>query len=384
MITFIDWAAIYCTVASVTHLVSVGIAIFRCRRRDAASRAAVGSPPVTLLRPICGVEPFCADTLGSGFRLDYPELEIIFCAARGDDPAVAIVQRLIADHPLVPARLLIGDDRLSANPKLNNLVKGWRAARHKWIVMADSNVLLPVDSLQRLLGRWLPDTGAVSSLPIGSRPANFWAEVECAFLNTHAARFEYASEALGFGFAQGKTMLFRRDLVERAGGIGVLAADRAEDAAATKMVRAAGRRVRLVDQPFEQPLGRRGFAEVWSRQVRWARLRRHSFFWLFLPESLVGSALPTVCLAAIAAEREFSIAGSVGLLFGVWFGAEAILAHCAGWHLSWRTPAALLVRDLILPALWIASWAGSGFVWRGTAMRAERGGATEFAADLPA
>ena len=66
------------------------------------------------------------------------------------DPVVPVIERLIAQHPNVPSRILTGDDRISNNPKLNNLVKGWRAARHELIVMTDSNVLMPRDYLDRL------------------------------------------------------------------------------------------------------------------------------------------------------------------------------------------------------------------------------------------
>ena len=85
----------------------------------------------------------CYTKLLRSFHAGCPDLEVIFCAAREDDPAVGIVRRVIDEHPGVDARLLIGDERVSGNPKLNNLVKGWAAARHPWIVMIDSNVLLP-------------------------------------------------------------------------------------------------------------------------------------------------------------------------------------------------------------------------------------------------
>jgi len=127
--------------------------------------------------------------------------------------------------------------------------------------------------------------------PIGSQPDGFWAELECAFLNTYQARWQYIADAFGFGFAQGKTMLWRRADLDRAGGIEVLAREVAEDAAATKVVRGAGRKVQLVDRPFPQPLGYRSAAEVWHRQVRWARLRRASFFAYFLPEAVSGGVL---------------------------------------------------------------------------------------------
>ena len=128
----------------------------------------------------------------------------------------------------------------------------------------------------------------------------FWAELECAFLNTYQARWQYIADAFGFGFAQGKTMLWRRADLERAGGIEALANEVAEDAAATKVVRGAGLKVQLVDRPFPQPLGYRTAAEVWHRQVRWARLRRASFFAYFLPEAVSGGVLPMIALAVVA------------------------------------------------------------------------------------
>ena len=155
----------------------------------------------------------------------------------------------------MPARLIVGDEKVSANPKLNNCVRGWDAARHDWIILADANVLMPRDYIQRLLASWRRRTGLVCSMPLGSRPQNLWAELECAFLNSFEARWQYCAEAMGFGFAQGKSMLWRREVMDNGGGIRALAAEIIEDAAATKLVRQQGLSVNLVDSPFEQPLG---------------------------------------------------------------------------------------------------------------------------------
>jgi ceramide glucosyltransferase len=363
-----SWAAGFCALASALHLFSVTIAAIRCRRRAVRRSSAGGGPPVSLIRPLCGVDNFLEQTLSSTFRLDYADYEIIFCVARADDPAAAIARRLIDAHPQMPARLLIGADATSPNPKLNNVIKGWDAARHDWIILADSNVLLPSDYVQQLQAAWRGDTGLVCSVPIASRPANFWAELECAFLNTFQARWELAADGLGFGFAQGKNMLYRRDIVERGGGIRALGAEMAEDAATTKLIRSAGLRVRLVDHPFEQPLGCRTAAEVWRRQLRWARLRRMTFPLFFLPELFVGCVFPVLTGAYAAAIYGLNAAAVGALLLAGWFAAEALLARVAGWHLSWRLWLAFLLRDLLLPVLWIDAWLGDGFVWRGTEM----------------
>src|SRR5580704_9903501 len=262
--------ATFCIIATAGQIASIAIALFRFRRSrrgEAASQQQF--PPVSLVRPLCGLDNYAADTLRSTFDLDCPHYEILFCVASAKDPVVPLVESLIARHPQANARLLVGDDRVSSNPKLNNVVKGWHAARHDWVVLADSNVLMPRDYLQQLFASWHDDTGLVASPPVGCCPEGLWAELECAFLNTYQARWQYVIDTLGHGFAQGKTMLWRKADLDRAGGIEALGKEVAEDAAATKIVRSAGLRVRLVDRPFMQPLGRRGAAEVWNRQVRW-------------------------------------------------------------------------------------------------------------------
>jgi ceramide glucosyltransferase len=365
-------AALFCGIATFLHVLSVVIAALRCRPRIVEAQFRDPSlrhlPPVSVIRPVCGLENFAAETLRTSFELAYPDFELVFCVASGRDPVIALVRDLIAAHPHVTARLLIGDDPVSVNPKLNNCVKGWRAAAHDWIVIADSNVLMPSDYLQRLLATWTPDTGLVCSPPAGCRPEGFWANLECAFLNTYQARIQYFADTLGIGFAQGKTMLWRRHDLEAAGGIKALGAEIAEDAASTKVVRAAGLRVRLVDAPFGQPLGRRRMAEVWRRQTRWARLRRASFPLFFVPEIFGGAVFPLLAAGYAAHAAGVSTAGAVAALAIVWYGAEMALMKIARWHLTPLYPLHALVRDLMLPGLWIDGWIGTDFVWRGNQM----------------
>ncbi len=367
--TILIWAAAaFCILTTVIHVASTLAALIRCRLPETHEPASALAPAVSLVRPVCGIENYVEETLASAFTLDYPRYEILFCVASAQDPVVPVVKRLMAAHPAVPARLLVGNEKISENPKLNNVYKGWRAATHEWIVLADSNVFMPPDYIQRLIAAWRPDTGLICSPPVGCRPESFWAELECAFLNTYQARFQYAVDTLGFGFAQGKSMLWNRNILERSGGIRALAAELAEDAAATKVVRTAGLRVRLVDAPFEQPLGKRSAAEVWRRQVRWARLRRTSFKACFMPELLAGALWPVAATALVAAQSDISFI-NVPAVAAVWYGGEALLAWTAGWHLTGRSLLAWIARDLLLPAIWFNGLLGSAFVWRGNQMR---------------
>ncbi|MGZ9021377.1 MAG: glycosyltransferase, partial [Rhodoplanes sp.] len=154
-------AAAFCGLAVLFHLLSIVAAAIRCKARSDALPAPPDAPPVTIIRPVCGVENHITETLNSTFALDYPDYEIIFCVASAKDPIIPIVAELLRKHPRARARLLVGDERISSNPKLNNCVKGWRGAAHDWIVIADSNVLMPPDYIQRLFVPWTEKTGLV-------------------------------------------------------------------------------------------------------------------------------------------------------------------------------------------------------------------------------
>lgn len=344
------------------HLASCGLV---ARRLGRPPRGQVARAGVTLLRPVCGLDAFDAQTLQSSFGQDWPEYEVIFCAPSEDDPAVPLVRALIAAHPGARARLLCGQVRRTGNPKLDNLWKGWAAARGEFVCMADSNLLLPPDYLSGLMAEWGGGlVGLVSSPPVGLWPEGWGGALECAFLNGNQARLQLAADEMGQGYAQGKTLMWHRATLEDAGGLAALGRWLAEDAAATKLVRGMGRRVRLAPRPFGQPIGRRSLRAVWDRQLRWSRVRRDAFPGLFLAEIANGAVAPAA-LALMAGGPALALAGLV-----LWYGAEAALVRRAGWPMGWRDLAALPLRDLMLPVLWLATFARRGITWRGTAMAA--------------
>ena len=234
----------------------------------------------------------------------------------------------------MPAQLLVGDDRISINPKLNNIVKGWEAASHGWIVMADSNVLMPPDYIERLLTQWDRRTGIVSSPPVGAAPEGIWAELECGFLNTYQARWQLAADAFGLGFAHGKTMLWRREILDGAGGIRALAAQPAEDAAGTQLVRDLGSARAARPEPLSaaarKPPLRRSMEAAASLGAAAARVVRP----LFLSRRFFQAAS-----CRFASPQSWLLLGALPIALAaafavLWYGAEALLAATLRWPLS--------------------------------------------------
>jgi len=363
LVTFLWSFSAFITAA---HLASIAVVAWAM---SCARTSSKHQQPVTIVRPISELYSRLHDTLESTFKLTYQKFEVILCAARETDPAVKIARSLIAKYPNVDARLLIGDVPFSQNPKLNNCVKGWEEARYDLIAVIDCNVLLPSDYLEQMLSNWGRDVGLVSSPPVGAAPENFWAEVECSFLNTYQGRWQLFAQELGIAYAHGKNLMVRRSLLARYGGIRALADEPAEDAAATKLMRSAGLKIALNREPFCQPLGTRSAAEVWKRQVRWAKLRRATFPSAFLPEIFSGSILPLAASALAAALMQLDLALVVAGHALLWFGAEMLLAYRARWPLSSTTLASMLIRDCMIPPLWLAALVSSRFEWGGHQMQ---------------
>ncbi|MGR3504357.1 MAG: ceramide glucosyltransferase [Paracoccaceae bacterium] len=360
--------ALALTIAAATllvlHLGAIALYLLRLAGPEPQG-GVIGQPFVTLLRPVCGLDPFDAETLRSSFHQDYPRYEVIFCAQTTDDPVIPLVRRLIAQHPHIPARLLVGLDRKTGNPKLNNVWKGWQHSTGDWICMTDSNLMLPRNYLANVVGSWGPSTGLVSSPPVGIMPQNMAGHLECAFLNGNQALLQHAAASAGMGFAQGKTLFFNKPLLEHAGGLHLLGQTLAEDAAATRVVREMGRKVSLIPLPAGQPIGKRSVRQVWDRQLRWSRIRRDAFPLLFMFEIFNGALLPATF--AFAASLALGVNPLWGLAYAaIWYLAELGLNGRAGWPTGWHLLPLFILRDMMMPAIWLATYLRRGFEWRGT------------------
>lgn len=353
------------TTHGTSHLATILIALVRLWRNPKS--APVNHPQATIIRPACGVEHDFRHTMGSSFSVRGAG-QILFCVDDETDPAVPVLREIIAEHPGVDAALLIGRDRIGANPKLNNIVKGWRAANSDWIAIADSNVVLTPDYLESLFEVWDDRAGYAGHLGVGVDPIGFAGVLECAFLNTLQARWLMAGDSLGLSYPVGKSMMFRRSIVDRAGGLSVLATlAAAEDIAATKMSRQLGLRPRIARRPLDRPVGRVRFGDVWRRQTRWAKLRRRGFPIAYPSEVFLGGLMPITYAIILAATGHMPALAAAAYAV-IWYAAEAVLAVRAGWPLRPLTPLAWIVRDVMVPVVWLAGLFGRRIEWRGNAM----------------
>lgn len=364
----IDPSTISVVLLIAAHLFQASTTLLAWRRvrPSAITAPAAAVDPVSVVVAIGQVDPATEACLAALFRLKHRRIELLFCAETEDEPAVALVRRLITADPRIECRLLVGRGAPSHNPKLDNLEKGWEAAQFPGILIVDDNVEVPADLLARVATRLDARTGVVCALPAGIAPATFAAEVECAFMNTHQARILFAADAVGMGWGHGKVMYVRRSLLDAVGGFDALRHGQAEDAVITEICRRAGASLRFVDGTVPQPLGRRDSGTVWNRQLRWAQIRRRMVAPVFALEPLATLWVPAITAGTVGSRLGMAAAIAAATTSVVlWIAVETLLARVAGWPIGRWTPAAILVRDLLVPPLWAIAWFKRGYVWRG-------------------
>lgn len=332
-----------------------------------------GNPLVSLIRPLRGLENHLEAALRSSFTLTYRNIEILFCVEEEDDPVVPLIRRLIAEHPGVNARLLIGIDRTGGNPKVDNLAKGWRASTGEWIIFSDSNVLLEPNFVEALFATWGPGVGLVSTPVVIRAPETFAAELEAAFVNNFVTFFLLTGDSVGLCFAFGKTLMWRRDVLARGGGIATLTTEAADEISASKTVRYRLRmKQRHAQRPVSQRIGRRDLATVWRRIVRWHRLFRSGYPSLAVAELFVLSLPPLVLAFAMTLGGAMSAWELIAFLVA-WYGVEALRTVGARLPFSPTMPIAWFIRDIfVVPVTWILAWTGSNIEWRGATISAAR------------
>jgi ceramide glucosyltransferase len=290
--------------------------------------------------------------------------EILICIASESDGAVAATRALWADAPI-----LIGEDT-TFNPKMNNVRKGLEAATRAVVALCDAGIALDSDTLARAAAALSPEVGLVLALKAAEAPETFAAELERAYIDGHQARFLFAADRLGLAVASGGVTLMAHDTLQRIGNWRGFNRWIADDYSVTRSVRELGLRTRLGAVMPRLPLGRRDWATVWSRQVRWARTRLRLPVWpLVLWEPTIGwlvtGAAGAVALWACGFRLPVVLLGVV-IHTILWFAAEAWFMAGHGLSFSGRAIAAALVREILAPALMVRALAGRRIDWRGT------------------
>jgi ceramide glucosyltransferase len=333
-------------------------------------------PPITVLKPVKGVDHDTFENFASFCRQEYPDFQIIFAVADADDPAIPVIRRIIESYPQVSIELVVDPAVCGENRKVCNLLNGFRMARHDLIVISDSDIRVGPDYLKNLSGFFAdPETGLVTSLYRSSRVHGAVSALEALGFTAEMIPNVLAAEKLeGLSFALGASMAVRRKALESIGGFRALADYLADDYQLGYQIHRAGWRIRLSGDFVESVLGEESFASILSRQIRWCRTMRVSRPGGYLASGIVHPVTGLVIfllaadfsgLALLSAAAYYLLRSAIVTIFSRLFVRDNL---CPKY--LWL----LLLRDLLSFATWGLAFAGNRVTWRGDLFKLEPGG----------
>ncbi len=346
----------------------VGVADWRLRRFARATPPRRDfAPAVSLLKPLCGLEPELYENLRSYFELDYPTVQIVFGVQDPGDPARQVAERLRTEFPQSEVAIVVDRRQHGSNPKLSNLINMMAAARHDILVLSDSDIKVPPDYLARVVAPLEdPGIGAVTCA-YTAHPATptLAARMACLQINDWFFPSVLVASALEeVDFCMGSTIALRRDALRAIGGFRALRDVLADDYEIGRRLVDRGYRVALSDCVVETVASELDPRALVLHELRWARTIR-----TVRPFGFAGMCITnTVSICLLAA---LSLIG-VGMIVPIAMVAAGLLARlilhfritsrfAAPRGASWLLP----FRDVLSFGIWAASFIGRRVTWRG-------------------
>lgn len=335
--------------------------------------AAPNHEPISVLKPLSGLDDGLEENLRGFFEQDYPDFELLFAMRTEADPAHALVTRLQAEYPRVPSRLILTGEPPWPNAKSWSLHLMMQQARHSLLVMSDSDIRAGRDLLAHVAREFADPALAVATCPYRAVPgASFWSKLEALGMNTEFLGGVLTARMLeGVRFALGPTIVARRSAIEAVGGWPYLQQFLAEDFVLGNEAAAKGLGVILSRSIVEHRIGAQPFGKNLAHRLRWCRSTRRSrpagyagqLFTNPLPIALALVAVNPAAWPALAATAVIRAAAGYAT-------AGAVLADplCRReWYL-------IPLQDLLSFAVWAAGFFGNTIDWRGETYRLQKDG----------
>jgi len=332
------------------------------------------SPPVSILKPIRGLDAQVYENLASFCEQDYPSFELIFGVSDPQDPVVPVVERLQEAYPERDTRLVVGQT-FGSNRKASLLHHLAKQAQHEMLVISDSDMRVTPDYLRRVVAPLADEQIGLVTCPYrGGGAKGLTARIEALYMGvTFLPLVVIASQLLGVQFAMGSTAVLRRRHLTAAGGFAAIADHLADDYQLGARIAQLGLKVYLSDYIVTSVLGSPTFEELWNREVRWARCNRVSRP-LAYPGLLLTFSTPLALVVLLVCGFEAAGWLALGLSLSLrWLIAWQISGYTAD-DIARRSLIWLPVRDTLSAIIWVAGGVGQQVIWRGERFVLQRDG----------
>lgn len=404
LLQILFWVAMCGTVTSTIYCVMVIVAAVRFgiqkRREDRAATTFL--PPLSVLKPLHGMEPGLEQNIESFFEQDYPEFELLFCARQESDAGLQLARRVGARHPEVDARYVTCGEPTPKfhNAKVYSLAKMDSVAKHSLFITSDADVRVTKDYLRRMVQNLKdPAVGLASCVYLGTttggttdrgttdgKTTNGGAKAGISSqLDAVGKSVEMTSGVLvadmleGTKFALGASMAVRKESFQMAGGFEELGQFYADDFVLGNRLAAQKIGVRMATHVIRLMVQDTPFGLSFRNQLRWMQSTRRS-----RPLGHLGSGLTFAMPFGLLGLAWGLLSGHVllgvvwlaGMVLNRWLQAAAIL-QVMGDEDWVRGMLLYPLRDLLGSVLWLGSYGGDKFYYRGKVYTLKGGGRVE-------
>jgi ceramide glucosyltransferase len=343
-------------------------------QKDALSFPADQLPPVTIFKPVHGMEERLEENLESFFQQDYPDYEIIIGARSEDDPGILLAKKIAQRYPQIKSRIVASGPPEWPNAKVFTLDKMIPLSRSDFFVISDSDVRVNRDFLRNVIPPLFDHKlGLITCLYRGDPASDFWSFLEALGMSVEMPSGVVTADMLeGIRFALGPAVALRRDSLDAIGGIRATADYYSDDYVLGNKIWGAGYKIIFSHYFIHHVLTPRSFLRTLADQLRWMKSTRHSRPWGHIGSGLT-FAMPFGLLGLIAATALGQWGLGLSFLFAA-FANRVIQSLVVGWWLMedqralkfcWLYP----LRDLQGFGVWVASFLSRTFYWRGEIYR---------------
>jgi len=387
VVLLIFWASLW-----LVHIVALAYGKWRLHRRleTVDPETAADLPGVSVIKPICQSQETLLENLETFFTLKYPKYEILFCIQEVEDVETnSIVKKLVDQYPEVDVKIFRGGLEVGVNPKINNMVPAYTAAKYPLILVSDAGIKMKEDTLSDMVRYMKDDVGLVHQMPYICDRTGLASTLEKVYFGTGHARIYLSANLLGINCATGMSALMRKEVLDKAGGFAAFGIYLAEDFFFAKTMQDHGYHVVISSQPAAQNHGESSITYFQNRISRWAKLRAamvpHTILVEPISECMMGGAL-----GAWASYLLFRTDPVVFYLVHVlcWFLSDWVLIHIVqngslpfnkfDFMVMW------LFRECGAPYIFLHSLANPAIRWRNLEFRLAWGGKAEAVAVKPA
>ena len=333
------------------------------------------APPISILKPVRGLDPNAYENFASFCRQDYPQFEILFAVSDAADPVVPVIEKLIADFPDRPIRLIVVEGQLGPNSKVSNLCRLTREARHDLLVITDSDVRVESGYLRSVAALFRdPRVGGVTALYRGEDNLQFVAAMDCVGSSAvFCGAALVARELEGLNFMMGSTMATTKQRLAEIGGFEAMVDLHSDDYELGHRIAARGYRIELLPEPVEMEFPSQTLGEYLRHELRWAigirNIRPGGHFGMLfthgLPWAIAAAGVaPSTAIAGAYLGAYFILRFAIAWTVGVWGLRDPVLRRR-----FWLLP----IRDLFSFFVWLASFGMNRIEWRGSAFTLDKG-----------